>query len=173
MNKGKEFEQEFKMSIPNEIWYYRLKDGTASWGANKCPKCGTELARNTRFQTSNISDCHLYKCPSSFYIELKNTKENRLNKASVRQSQIMQMTDATKHNGQYAGLLVRFELKQECYYIGIEQFVNYLEQKATKSMPYKAISEQGIRLEGCLKRTKMKYNIMELLIKIESACTTS
>lgn len=31
-NEGKEFEADFKRSVPIEAWVYRFKDGSASWG---------------------------------------------------------------------------------------------------------------------------------------------
>ena len=32
MNAGKSFEQDFIKSVPDTIYHYRFKDGTAAWG---------------------------------------------------------------------------------------------------------------------------------------------
>ena len=50
MNTGKIFEKSFRKSIPDSenVYCYRLKDGTASWNMGN--------SKNVRFQAENIAD---------------------------------------------------------------------------------------------------------------------
>ena len=60
MNAGKSFEQDFIKSVPDTIYHYRFKDGTAAWGEGEA----------TRFQATNICDFLLFD-GRMFLLELK------------------------------------------------------------------------------------------------------
>ena len=44
-NEGKKFEEDFKKSVPKNLFYYRFIDGTSAWDGG-----------NARFQAKNICD---------------------------------------------------------------------------------------------------------------------
>ena len=99
-NPGKQFEADFKGSIPTYAWLYRFKDGTASWGSDdtvdvdklnneldgtgikftkeQLIKMGVMQETKTRFQASNICDFQLYNFPTLYLLELKSTKQKSL-----------------------------------------------------------------------------------------------
>ena len=65
-NEGKQFEEDFKKSIPKGYWFYRFKDGTAGFSGEK--------NSNVRFQAHNIADCEVMGNKYLFILELKSHK---------------------------------------------------------------------------------------------------
>lgn len=62
MNTGKQFEVDFKASVPPNAWCYRLKDSAATYyGGNE----------NLSFSIDNICDFLVYRYPMSHLLELK------------------------------------------------------------------------------------------------------
>lgn len=62
MNTGKQFEADFKASIPSDAWCYRLKDSAATYyGGNE----------NLSFSIDNICDFLVYRYPMNHLFELK------------------------------------------------------------------------------------------------------
>ena len=59
MSSGKKFETNFKNSVPDNIFYYRFRDGTSSWGNKACEGC-PKNKQLTRFQSKNICDCEMF-----------------------------------------------------------------------------------------------------------------
>ena len=64
-NEGKRFESDIKASIPNSIFYLRLKDSASTWQ-------GT--SDKVRFTPSNACDCILHFQGVLFMTELKSHK---------------------------------------------------------------------------------------------------
>ena len=60
-NIGKKFENNWKASMPNDIFYYRLKDQAQSFGG----------ASKLRFSLKNPCDCFLFKFPYPICIRAK------------------------------------------------------------------------------------------------------
>ena len=62
LNTGKQFEADWKKSMPPDAWCYRLKDSAASYyGGNE----------NLSFSIDNICDFDVYRYPMHHYFELK------------------------------------------------------------------------------------------------------
>ena len=62
MNTGKQFEADFKASVPSDAWCYRLKDSAATYyGGNE----------NLSFSIDNICDFLVYRYPMNHLFELK------------------------------------------------------------------------------------------------------
>ena len=69
-NQGKVFEENFRKSLDlnnPDLFFYRFKDGTASWG-------GGQQNDFIRFQAKNISDCMIFYKGNLSILELKNHK---------------------------------------------------------------------------------------------------
>ena len=58
---GKQFEADFAASIPDDVYFQRIKDPAQSFGGSG----------NTSFSPSNPYDCYMYSCPTFFALELK------------------------------------------------------------------------------------------------------
>lgn len=62
LNTGKQFEADWKKSMPPDAWCYRLKDSAASYyGGNE----------SLSFSIDNICDFDVYRYPMHHYFELK------------------------------------------------------------------------------------------------------
>ena len=62
MNTGKQFEADFKASVPSDAWCYRLKDrATTYYGGNE----------SLSFSIDNICDFLVYRYPMNHLFELK------------------------------------------------------------------------------------------------------
>ena len=161
MSPGKQFEADFKSSIPHEeVWYYRFRDGTANFSGQK--------NENVRFQAKNIADCEIYQYPSLFIFELKSTKANVLTFSMVRDNQLKQMTEAAKHGGLNAGFIVNFREAKETYYISIQQYNHIKETLDRKSIPIQVFRDRGILLDATLKKVHYRYNVTKLLSAINA-----
>ena len=167
MTEGKNFEQEFKDSIPDDIQCYRHKDGTSSWDAGVCKKCKTPIEKNTRFQAKNISDFHVYYGGRLIYIELKSTLQKSLSFSAVRETQKEEMLNAAKkYKGVKAGLLVNFRSVNETYWISIEQFDRFEKSLESKSIPLKKFQLHGIKAGQRLKKVHYTYDVVPLFESI-------
>ena len=62
LNTGKQFEADWKSSMPKDAWCYRLKDSAAAYyGGNE----------SLSFSIDNICDFDVYRYPMHHYFELK------------------------------------------------------------------------------------------------------
>ena len=152
MNEGKRFEEDFQNSIPEDIFYYRLRDAG-----------GWKRGKDTRFTPSNICDLIIYKEPNLFLLELKSTKGKSLPFSRVRDNQIKGLLNANTHRGLKTGLVLNFRELSKTYYLDIQKAKEYKEMGLRKSFPVDWISENGILIEQEKKITRYKYNIEKFI----------
>lgn len=156
MNSGKRFEQNFKYSIPNEVFYYRFKDGTANWsgGSNQ----------NVRFQAKNICDCMLYYNGKMFLLELKSHKGKSLPLSCIRTNQIEELLDSSEYKGIIAGLVIEFSDLKEYYFINIRQFKDYFEMNPNKkSIPIQFLRDNCYQFSYDLKKINVRLDILPFI----------
>lgn len=138
MNPGKIFEQDFKMSCPEEILILRLID--SSYGANPC-------------------DFIVYEKPYFYMLELKSTKLKRLPKDMIRPKQLESMYHANKVDGVTAGFLVNLrEVDNETYFLNGVDVWTAFQDPNKKSLSLKDIRLMGEKVESNKKRTRYRYN---------------
>ena len=123
-NVGKDFEKDFKDSIPDNVFYYRFKDGTAAWG-------GTQ--ENTRFQHQNISDCLLFNGIKLYILELKTVKGKSFSFNNVRDNQLKEMLKASKFTGIVAGFVINFRDVEKTVFIEVNEFYDIMNRCGKKS----------------------------------------
>lgn len=153
MNIGKRFEKNFKESVPSDIYIYRFKDGSASWGGND----------KVRFQAKNICDFMLYKKPYLFLLELKSTKGKSLPFSNIKQHQIDDLLAASRHNGVICGLVIEFSEHNVAYFIEISHFQTFLEQTNRKSLPINYVAKKGVKIDIERKKVNSKYDIGKMI----------
>ena len=130
LNSGKRFEENFKKSVPDNIFYYRFRDGTSSW----------DKGSQTRFQQRNICDCQLFDGDYLYLLELKNTKGKSLSLNNIRKNQIDDLMEASEYANIVAGLVVNFADVEQTYFMEIKlAYYWFYEQTERKSIPIKAI----------------------------------
>ena len=156
MNSGKRFENNFKKSIPKDVYVYRFKDGSASWGGNE----------KVRFQAKNICDFMLYKKPYLFLFELKSTKGKSLPNTNIKKHQLEDLLIASNYIGTVCGLLIEFSDCNTVYFIEIKEYDNFIKYNTRKSIPIEYLKEKGIEVETTKKKINIKLNIEKMLSQI-------
>ena len=155
-NEGKKFEQDIKESIPDDCWFYRLRDNTSSFAGSK----------NTRFTSSNICDYLLLddRTRTLFLIECKSTKSTSMSLSMIRNNQIDGLKKASKHH-LVAGLLVNFRnYNNDTFFILIDEYLDMLESLNKKSFNVKDLENIGAtRIESEKKRVRYKYDIRKMI----------
>ena len=154
MNEGKKFEQDIKNSVPDNVFYYRLKDGTAAWGGEE-----------TRFQAQNACDCIMFLTPYMYMFELKSHKGKSLPFSAIRQNQLDELVQAAER-GVTAGFIVNLRDIEKTYYVSavtVQELINTLDRK---SIPLEFFETQCIRLLAEKKRTRYRYDILNLFYQI-------
>lgn len=138
---GKRFEENWKNSIPKDIFYYRFRDSSNTWsGGNK-----------TRFTPSNIADCLLWNSECLFLLELKSCKGSSLPFKNVigndtKKQQINDLIEASGFANTIVGLVIEFSDKDECYFVEINDFKNFLEKAVRKSLPIDYCRKNGLKI---------------------------
>lgn len=152
MNAGKKFEQIFKKSIPNDsnVYYYRLKDGTASWNTNQ---------DNVRFQSSNIADSFLFAYGKLFIIELKSHKGKSIPLNCIRNSQVNGLLEASLKNDVLPFIIIYFSDVQQCFALSIENYQLFTHSFDRKSIPISFCQSNGIPIKVIPKRTSFSLDI--------------
>ena len=155
-NCGKLFEQDFKSSVPETCWVYRLRDNASSFAG------GT----NTRFTSSNICDYIMLDdiTRTLFLIECKSTKGNSMSFNMIRQNQIQGLQESSKHH-LVAGMLLNFRNeKNDTFFVLIDDFLDMMNSINKKSFNIKDLESIGAtRIESEKKRTRYRYDIGKMV----------
>ena len=111
LNTGKQFEADWKKSIPPDAWCYRLKDSAATYyGGNE----------NLSFSVDNICDFEVYRYPLHHYFELKTIETpsiplekilGKFDRDKQRYHKLKHITDmaaAASYKGQTAHVVINY-----------------------------------------------------------------
>jgi len=153
---GKKFENNFKKSVPENIFFYRFRDGSSSWGGND----------KVRFQQTNICDCMMFDGYILYLLELKSTKGKSLPLKNIKQHQITDLLDKSKYLNVVCGFVIEFSELNECYFLEIKRFLEFLEQNDRKSIPIDFLRNKGIRIAIEKKKINNKFNIEKFVAQI-------
>ena len=152
-SSGKRFEENWKKSIPKDIFYYRLRDNSNTWSN------GTK----TRFATSNICDCLIFDGEVLYALELKSTKGKSLPYNNIKDHQIKDLLWCSEFANVISGFVIEFDSVNECYFIEISQFRKFKEQSDRKSLPIDYCRENGLKIEIINKKVNRQFNIKKFL----------
>jgi recombination protein U len=158
MNAGKQFEADFKKSVPNDIFYLRLKDGG-----------GWSNAENTRFTASNEADCILYDTNNMFLLELKSHAGKSLPLSCIREKQIVSLADAEK-KGVVAGIIVNMRDCEETYFLWGMQLREFMSVSDRKSIPIDYLRTNGTLIESVKKKVHFTYDILKFVNEFVKWC---
>lgn len=162
MNTGKIFENEIKESIPNGVFYYRLKDPANSFGQD---------SEKTRFSLPNPFDFFMYKNPYLYAIENKSknnsmlswTLDKKIKGKDIKAGQLLELYDAYKQ-GLIAGIFINFRHVEETYFLHIRDFMDFAEVTDKKSINrHDVIEYNGFLIPQKLKKVKYTYDINALI----------
>lgn len=153
MNSGKRFENNFRKSIPEDVFFYRFRDGSSSWGGND----------KVRFQQTNICDCMIFDGENLFLLELKSTKGKSLPYSNIKEHQIDDLLWASDFANVICGFVIEFADINECYFIEIKDFVAFKMSSERKSLPIEFCSNKGVKIGVEKLRTNSRFDIKTFL----------
>lgn len=157
MNTGKIFENNFKKSIPEDVYYLRLHDSSI----------GFDIENSTqRFALKSPYDCILYTKGKMYCLELKSTKSKAISYAGsspmIKENQIKELIRASGF-GCHAGFILNFRDTNNTYYLPIAQFDFLRNTSSKKSMNEKDIKDISILIPSKKLKVNYRYNLSELI----------
>lgn len=159
-NEGKLFEQDFKNSVPETCWVYRLRDSTSSF-AN---------GGNTRFTSSNICDYIIFDgiFKRLFLVECKSTKGTSVPLSMIRSNQLQGLLDASEHS-LVAGFLINFRnTNNDTFFITISNYIKMISSSNKKSFNIgDLVKYDALKIESTKKRTRYTYDIQKMINRFE------
>ncbi|HBT65921.1 MAG TPA: hypothetical protein DEB10_14775 [Ruminococcaceae bacterium] len=156
MNSGKIFEKNFKASIPPDVFYYRLRDSTASF-------YGGGDGSNIRFQQSNMADCIIFGNRTLFICELKSHKGKSIPFSCIRENQIEQLTAAAKFPFIIPALVIFFPDVERCFSVHINDWNNLVDASKKKSANIAEIEQAGFEVRTRKLKTNFRYDVAKMI----------
>ena len=156
MNNGKRFENNFKNSVPDNIFYYRFRYGTSSW----------DKGQATRFQAKNICDCMLYDGKYLYFLELKTHKGKSIPLSAIRENQVKSLLDAYNYQGIISGLVVNFSDTEETFFMDIDLVNEWYYNTIRKSIPIAEFREKCIQIDSHKKKVNYSYDVDKFIKNI-------
>ncbi len=153
-NAGKQFEDEIKKSVPDDVFFYRFRDGTANFAGGQ--------NENVRFQQSNICDCMLYN-GTLFLLELKSHKGKSLPFSAIRQNQVVDLSKASMYGGVVAGLIINFRDAERTFFVHIGKIEYFIAHEERKSIPLMWCEENGIEIPGKKLKVHFRWDLQKVL----------
>lgn len=154
MNSGKQFEKDIKDSIPQDIYYHRIKDPAQSFSG-----------QGTRFSLHNEFDAYMYKNPYLVAMELKSNQGTSIsfsledNKHNIKKCQIDSLVDCTKY-GIISGIILNFRKTERTYWIDIRDFMEFVRSTKKKSInEFDIMGFNGLLLSQQKKKIHFKYDL--------------
>lgn len=145
-NAGKEFEEDFKKSIPSDVFYLRLKDSG-----------GWQKSETTRFSSFNIADCLVFDSENLFVLELKSHQGKSLPFSCIRTKQLEGLRGAGKFKNIIAGIIVNFRDVEQTYFLGSDKLWEYIYEEDRKSIPIDYFRQEGVVIHQVKKKVHYSY----------------
>lgn len=150
LSEGKKFEADFKKSIPEDVFFQRIKDDTMGFKG-----------------VVNICDYIMYTMPNMFLFELKSTKLASMPFTNLKKAQVEGLSEASVKDGIRAGFIFNFRTHGKTYFLDAECVASYLNLSSRKSFPLEMVEKRGIEVAGTLKRTRTTYDVAGLLLALQ------
>lgn len=156
-NTGKRFEENFRESVGGEIFFYRFRDGTSSWGGNGA----------TRFQQTNMCDCEMFDGERLFLLELKSVIGKSLPFGNIKDHQLNELVEASCHKNIIAGFIIEFSSVGRCFFIGARDMAYYMNNSGRKSMPLSYLESKGLEIEVKKLRVNVRLDIEKFIKEVK------
>jgi len=160
VNRGKDFEQQFRTQLQQVFDVIRLADNTAGYMGGR-----------------NICDFIAYKFPYMYYLELKTTKGNTLPFRNITQNQFEGLIEKEQIEGVGAGIVVWF-LEHNATFFVSAGLLKQLRQEGKKSLHIEDLTEKAknfneiqyfkcFKIRGIKKRVFFNYDIEKFKENLE------
>jgi recombination protein U len=157
-NPGKKFEEDFKASIPANVFYHRIPDSAQSWGEGE----------NIRFTPKSPFDAILYAKPLLLLLELKSTQGTSLPFDKIRDHQIQQLKEANSKPGATAGFVINFRKYGRTFFVNIEDFCGFIGSTTKKSINMDDVIKcGGIEIQAEKKRVRYRYDVRDFTERVK------
>lgn len=150
---GNKFQDDFASSIPQELYYSRLKD----------------MPSQKFKKVHNEGDYTVFSGKFMLVVECKTTKDTNLPLANIQMNQIWKMILAVTKLNTFGGLIVEFRKYDICYFVPIDDFIRwYLYERNNRSnLPLTWIKENGYKVAMKKKISRFRYGVKGLLDWVE------
>lgn len=169
-NVGKKFEDNWKNSVPEDVYYLRLHDSANSFN---------QTSSNLRFSMKSPYDCQLFdgKTRTLYCLELKSASGQSMSfertkgdnkSANIKAHQIESLTKASKHDGMVVGFILNFRFEDKdaeiTYFQSITDFNRMINNLTKKSFNlFDLLKYNPIKIEQTKKKVNYTYNIEKFL----------
>lgn len=143
-NEGKKFEEDWKNSVPDNVFIERINDTFYSG-------------------VVNIADFIIYAFPNLFLMELKSDKGKSIPFSRLNNRQLKKLETESKKRGVKAGFVFNFREVEQTYYIDVHDVIDYINRAERKSFPLEWCKQKGLLIKQTKKISRYRYNITELL----------
>lgn len=161
-NVGKVFEENWKKSIPNDVWYYRPPDSAQSFSTNS----------NLRFSAKSPCDCFMFNGEVFYTLESKSVgttsmsfEKTKEDKGVIHKHQIDKLLEFSRYKNIVSGFLFDFRLSDKTYFCMIEEFINMIDNLNKKSFNEKDLHEwcNPILIEKKKLKVNYRYDVEKFL----------
>jgi recombination protein U len=159
---GKIFEEDFQKSIPQDYYWYRLRDCPAGW-TKDAPE-GQEPLR--RFTPRNGYDLFMYAQGHLFTLELKTVKGARFPLSNMSDLQETELAKAHAHDGVRSGLVVNYRELERTYFLPITA-IWQARIEGVKSINMDMAERLGIFIPSKKKISRYTYDVQEFVYQTQ------
>lgn len=152
-NIGKVFEENWKKSVPNNVFYYRPPDSAQSFGQNQ----------NLRFSAKSPCDCFMFTGDFLYALELKSVgtksisfEKVKTDKGVIHKHQIDNLYKFSSYNNIISGFIFDFRLSNKTYFCIIDDFIKMICNLDKKSFNEHDLFEWCNPIE--IKKKKLRVN---------------
>lgn len=153
---GKQFEEDFKNSIPKDSYYIKLPDAAV----------GFDIENSTqRFSQRSKFDYLIIRNARTFCLELKSTKNKIISygpSGMIKDFQVNELRKAAK-SGAEAGFILNFRDTGNTYYLWIGNFDRITESSCKKSINENDIKECALIVPARKLKVNYRYDLSVLL----------
>lgn len=164
-NVGKIFEQNWKKSIPDNIFYYRPPDSAQSFGTNQ----------NLRFSSKSPCDCFMFTGDFLYTLELKSVgtksisfEREKSDKGVIHKHQIDNLRKFSTYKNIVSGFIFDFRISDKTYFCTIGDFIYMINNLDKKSFNEDDIFKWCRPLEIQKRKLKVnyRYNIEKFIKEV-------
>lgn len=148
------FEQNWKNSVPNNIFYYRPPDSAQSFGTNQ----------NLRFSAKSPCDCFMFTGDFLYTLELKSVgtksisfERQKSDKGVIHRHQINSLDKFNSYQNVISGFIFDFRLSGSTYFCSISDFLDMISNLDKKSFNENDLFEWCKPFEIQKKKLKVNY----------------
>lgn len=158
-NIGKRFEEDFRKSVPDNVWFYRFRDSNNTfYGGNE----------QLRFTPSNIADNMLYYENRLYLNELKHHHGKSIPLGCIegnktKEKQIKEMLDANMFFGIKSHIIVFFSDLEKCYALPIIRYIEFKRKNERKSIPVEYFEENAVNIPVSKLKVSYRFNLNKFL----------